>query len=203
VSTYLGLDILEERPDHGEGVEEDQEQRFRLLDPGTGARSVVSMDASPSLHRRHRWVCSSRAEAGVLRSFMDARKGRAVPFWYPSRVRDVLQRTTIGGATTDIVIEAVGYASVFGIGNARRHFAFLRRGAAPWYGKATAAVDNLDGTETISFGGVIGQPGAPEDVVVSFLLLMRLEADEIEIEWRGRQSARATLPMVEIGGEAP
>ena len=71
------------------------------------------------------------------------------------------------------------------------------------YRKVLAAVNNGDGTETLTIDSILGVSPARDQTILSYLTLRRLHDDENEIMWRTAGVAECTLRTVEIPTEVP
>jgi len=206
---YLGFDVLELPTDGGSGQEDQPERRFYLIDPGTGKRVADDPEAVSSGVLSYAWICTTLAELADLRAFLDARRGRAVPFWLPTFKHHFTLNTDHAGANTSLVVKFFGYASNMWPGTgARRHILFRSKAGTVFYRKALSAVNNGDGTESVVLDAALGQTVTVADWIVGFLRLSRLEEDLTRIEHaRGGASvdryARATLRVRELPKEAP
>ncbi|HEY6108689.1 MAG TPA: hypothetical protein VIV56_07285 [Gemmatimonadales bacterium] len=200
---YQGLDVLEVLPNRDRDIDYDIERKQFLLDSLTGKRLTDASEVAPVENAPFVWYCSSRADVAVLRGFLDARIGRAVPFWRPTLNADFTLDGAALAAATTLTVKSWGYAAtVFPLGAARRHIAVRPPGGLPEYHKITAAVDNEDGTETLTI-----TPGlaldAPADALVSFMLLCRLADDLADLEWGSGQFAECVLGLTELPRETP
>lgn len=200
MTAYLGLDVLEVSPNMNEIPERSFRRSLAVLDPGLGARGIAARDAAPKVARTFPWTCKDRAEIADLKAFLDARKGQAIPFWLPSRRRDLLLSQPVGATDTGILIQAMGYTRLLFPAKARRHLAFLV--GSTWVLRAVAAASEGATTETLTLSSTPGV-ALPLGTLISQLLLCRLAADEVEIVYITDSVAEARIPYVEIPQEAP
>lgn len=204
MTTYLGFDVLEVDPDSSGGRGGDAaSQEQNVVSSPVGVVATTYREKAPRLERSYRWACQGPAEVQALRDFLDARHGRAVPFWMLSWQRDFSFSTFPGGIAT-WVIKWCGYsANLFPGTGARRHI-FVRHPVSGFrYGKIVSAVDNGDGTETLTLGSVLGVNILTTVWTPGFLRLCRLASDTTRIEWTGQGFAAADLRFIEIPNEAP
>lgn len=207
MTVYAGYDVLEVEPSRDGAKTHTYMRPFNLLDTATGKRDADEDGPAPSLEIPFVWVASSRAEIGAMKTFLNARKGRAVPFWVPSYQRDLRLNATLFGGGSAFVIKRVGYSTlVFPDSNARRHLAFYTiPSAVPAYRKVLSAVESGGGTtEDLTVDSTL-PAGTYEQAtsVISFLRLCRLTNDENIIEWLDNKTARCNLSFTEIPLEAP
>lgn len=207
MSTYLGFDVLDiASPSRENDVDVNYQRRFQLLDNETGKRKSDSHAAAPNPVRPALLVAFSRTQAATYRTFLDARKGKAVPFWLPSYQQDMTLAADLSSGSAAPTIKRFGYGTLmFPAGGSRRHLAFLLPGTAFDFRKVTGAVDPGSGaTESITLSGGVSRTYPAATSIVMFLTLCRLEQDEYEIQWYGGQGvAKFPLQLREIPNEAP
>jgi hypothetical protein len=126
--TYLDLDVLEIELQR-EPATDETTRRIYMHDNETGARSASSPVAVPTVVRAARWLCFSREESAVMRSFVDSHRGRAVPFWLLTREDDLELASPETAGSDEITILECGYTARMFTTDARRHVAIraLRR----------------------------------------------------------------------------
>lgn len=204
--TYLGYDVLELNYNRVGPVEERLRRKFVLLDSKTGKRVADEQAPAPATARPFTWTALGRAEIAAMRAFLDARLGRAVPFWLPSfqwdlaLAEDVLQDQSI------VTIRWVRYRQqMWGTTGTRRHLALwtLGDGTMNFYriANATDPADYL--TETLTLDPVAVRDYTVDETVLSFLKLCRLEDDLVEISYPSANVAQATIRVRELPLEAP
>lgn len=200
MTSYLGIEVLEISPNARDPREDSLDRSVAGRDPGLGVRSVRARSDAPALSWPVTWTCQDRAAIVAMEAFLDARRGRAVPFWIPSRRRDLILAQAVGAADTTIQIRATGYTRHLFPVPARRHLAFLNGGS--WiYRAVTASVEGA-GVETLTLAS---SPGValPSDALVSQLLLCRLASDDLDITYLTESVAEVVLPCFETPQEAP
>jgi hypothetical protein len=111
-------------------------------------------------------------------------------------------------AATDagIKIEQMFYSRFYFPSKARRYVALIPAtggGAGKVYRHIIAAVDNGDGTETLTFDAAVGVYFPAASTMVSLLGFVRLGADDLEIEWENTELAYCNLAIQELPREAP
>lgn len=204
MAEYLGVPVLDlTEPDRAAGIGDRFERRQLESNTQTGIRSFYTPGTVDATLRRLEWACFSRAEALAMREFLLGRRGRALPFWLSAWESDLPLATSYAASDPSIVIAYVGYAAlVFPLGAARRHVQIRGNSGAYHQRRITNAVDNGNGTETLtletSIAEAVTAPG-----LVTFLRYSRLDADEITVTWTGGQFARVLVPVREIPRETP
>lgn len=201
---YLGLDVLDGLPTNDGEVQDAYMRRLELLDGGTGLLTTDIRDRAPDWTRTILWRCYSRAEAAVLRDFLARRRGRAVPFWVPTFDEDFTLAADALTNASSLSVIAAGYSSlVFSLGPARHHLALQATPGIPIYRKVSGAVDNGNGTETLTLATSLDRDLSASRALVSFLRYCRLDDEAPKIAWNTRDYCECELPVRELAAECP
>jgi len=200
---YLGIDVLEVSPNWTSSPKTTIARSMIVLDATTGDVTVETKSASPIASTPFDWFLADRNAIATLRAFFDRRKGRLVPFFVPSWHQDLILASDVLATDSSIRIQAGNYSRILFPFNSRRDLAFLAVTGARAYARVTAAIDNGDGTETLSFGAPIGTAFAKSRTQVSFLELVRLASDDLSILWSSSTFGSASLALVEVPREVP
>ena len=200
MTSYLGLDVLEHRPNMREVPTDASTRSLAILDPGLGARDVQARDLAPAIQRTHLWTAHGLAAIAELRAWLAARKGRAVPFWVSTLRQDLLLAAPGNAVDTTITIEGIGYARFAFPHRARRHLA-LHLPTGTLYRQVVTATDG-GATEALGLDAALGVT-VPIGTLVSYLVLCRLDSDEIELVWHTDQLVETLLVFREIPEEVP
>jgi hypothetical protein len=205
--TFLGYDVLTLDYNRAGSIAERAQRKFVLLDAKTGKRTPDEQSPAPAWIRPITWTAIGRPAETELRDFLDARKGRAVPFWLPSIQWDLTLMEDLNEDAAIATIQWVRYTQqMFGTTGARRHVALwpLGNALAPDCYQITDADDPLDYvTESITLDPVAVQDYPAATTVISFLKLCRLDADEVTVVYKSGNIAEATFPLRELPMEAP
>lgn len=205
--TFLGYDVLLLNYNRKGPIEERSHWKFVMLDPQTGIREPDEHAPAPAGVRPFTWTAIGRAEITLLREFLAARRGRAVPFWLPSFQWDLTLTEDVSENEAVATIRWVRYAQqFFGTTGTRRHVAFWPLGTAATMDcyEISDANDPLNYlTESITLDPVAARDHPAATTVISFLKLCRLESDEVEIEHLSGDIAEATPEVRELPMEAP
>jgi len=205
--TYLDYDVLELNYNRIAGIEERLRRKFVLLDPKTGKRTPDEQAPAPAGVRPFTWTAIGRPEITVMREFLAARKGRAVPFWLPSYQWDLELSEDALEDQSILSIRWVRYTQqMFGTTGARRHIAIWTLGddTSMDYYRIDDADDPLNyTTESITIDPVAVRDYPKETTVISFLKLCRLDSDRVGISYPNDRVADATIMCRELPLEAP
>jgi len=204
VSTYLGLDVLDQLNHNMRESIQQSFDRFGSLTVNPGGRKQWDDFAGqPLTARTFEWFASGRAAAASLRAFLIARQGRLVPFWTPTWCADLNMTADAAAAAAAITVTKAGYGQFLFAFKARRYLAITSPGGGFLMRKTTLVVDNGNGTETITLDAGLGVDLLASGTLVSFLTLCRLDEDQSKVRWYGRNLAEATLRFREIPLETP
>jgi hypothetical protein len=169
-------------------------RRVNTLDNKTGAHEQFSGDTGIARTIPVRLLYSSRAGMADFFGWLDVRLGQTTPLWVPSYEND-LQAISKSGST--LTIQKIGYAERYNMHAARRDVCFILNDGTFTCRRITAAVDNGNGTETLTFDASV--PTLSDVHKVSWLKYARLQGDEIELEWFRADAAGNTILEVTLG----
>lgn len=145
------------------------------------------------------------AAVQALRTWYFSVKGALTAFWLPTWQMDLEPVADVVSGVAALTIRSIGYTERLFPHEARRHLAFVPPAGAITHQRVTAAVNNGDGTETLTLSGSSGAPIYPGAGagLVSFLLYVRLAEDPFEIRWLEPGHATAALDVVELPRQVP
>lgn len=205
MSVYLGYDVLDQV---GHNMREPIEQEFTRL--GQLVRSPEGRsfwDDFPGVAtplRSFEWpLTKTRADVTALRGFIDARRGRLVPFWAPTYAAELVMSADSLAAASSITVYSVGYRQYLFPVTARKYLALVSPDGSFLRRKVTLVTDNLDGTESLSLDAGLGVDQLAATTLVSFLTLCRLEEDRVPIRWYAAGAAEASFRFREVPNEVP
>lgn len=190
-------------PDQSEDGTDTINRSVSVLDPGTG--KVTAYDHGPAPIGEHSFVffLGAKSDATQLRDFFSARRGMAVPFWVPSWRSDLILISNLSTSSTAMTVQSVGYTLfMFPNSLARRYLCVMQPSGTMLFLKVIGAVDNEDGTETLtleSAPGVAVVVGTP----ICFLHYARLSSDELDLQWESQTAGRCQLTYTELPLEVP
>ncbi len=205
MTTYLGYDVLETKPDRPGAVPEGTARAHESLESETGERWTDVLEPAPVADIVYHWPCVGRAAALAQRQWIDARKGILVPFWLPTWMADVtLAEDALLGATEISILPIEYSALVWPASNARRHLAVNVPGKPVSYHYVSAAEDEGD-HETLTLSPALPVDSPAATTKLSFLRFVRLAELDRQAEriWRGGHYCSSAIKMVEIPREAP
>lgn len=211
--TYQGFDVLSWLPDGIESRSGAWTTPLERIDVPSGAFAL----AAPALHPVHTtkavYRCLSRADHAPLWTWLSAQLGRYGSFWCPTFQRDL--EITNSGTLGTWIIRYAGFAALFAADPSAKYlYGFTNGGALVATVKVTAAADNGDGTETITYSTnsllVSGNGGIGvyvttlvSVVAASLLRFARLDTDAISQTFATREIIDVAIEIATITGEAP
>jgi hypothetical protein len=197
---YRGHDLLTVMPNGREDRDQDAVTSVDTLDSLTGRRFGDDQWLSPVLDWPFLWFLPDRATINDFLWWVALRRGRFSPCWVPTWRRELTLRTATLTTDTALVIEDVDYTSKLFPLESRRHIAAVVPGAGVFTiipRRVTAAVDNGDGTETLTIESAFGV-ALDSKSVISFLTLCRLDEDSVVLHWFHPNAAEARTRFVEL-----
>ncbi len=206
MSTHLGFDVLELDYNRNGPIDDRCVRKFVLLDSRTGKRVSDEQAPAAAPTRPFIWTAIGRDEIASMRTFLDARRGRAVPFWFPTFQWDLSFYGDALEGQTIIPIRWARYVQqMWGTTGGRRHVAVWTPPLPSMdYYRISEATDPGDYQEE----SITIDPAATRDypeagTVISFLRFCRLEEDVAEIRYLSSDVAEAKIHVREIPMEAP
>lgn len=203
MTSYLGFDVLEVDPNWNDGIQTDYSRPSLRLDPGTGR--VFSEDKSgiATVSNGFSWFMPDRASIVAFKAFVAARRGAAVPFWFPTWRQDLQLYSDALSSDLNLNIHYIGFSKFLFPNPARRFLAFRFADGSLRYRKITAATDTGNGLfETITLDSSLGV-AVPSSTMIFFLLLCRLSEDRVVMNWQALNMGTADLVFQEVGKETP
>jgi hypothetical protein len=202
-STYQGFDVLEEEPDAGTDRTVTYTRSLHVLDGQTGLRAAWDRVGTPLVGRQPlTLLLEGREEIEAMQIFLARRCGRLSPFWQPTWARDLQIYANLASGDPDLVIMACSYADGLFSDPARRHLTFILPDGTPYYREVMDAAPGAPGTEVLTLDTSRPVTLDKDSMLISFLTLCRLAADDPTLHWHSDQVAETTLETVEIPFEA-
>lgn len=123
-----------------------------------------------------RVLLTSEEAISEFYGWMEDRQGKQNPIWIASEENDL--NVTARNAGT-ITIDHVGYTKLYNAHSARRHLAFKKTDGSTVYKMITAAVDDGNGTETLS----VDTPPNLVDIAKTSFLRLATAPDQFELKY--------------------
>ncbi|WLQ13327.1 hypothetical protein O5O45_26750 [Hahella aquimaris] len=196
---YQGYPVLLTPPDWREDLDGGVGRDWRELDYLTGRRVIDDLSGMDRRRRVHRWLLVGRAAIADFRRWLAARAGRLKPFWLPSFQSDLVVVAPVGAQDTSLTVENRGYATGPAAAVGRRDLLIHAVSGARFYRRILGASEMDAASEQISMESPLGSAMATTDFLrISFLTLVRLDADAVEITHHTDALAEVTLSLVTL-----
>lgn len=191
---YRGFPVLGQAPNWTEDIEHGYLRKIARFDPQVGSFYVDEAGSGPILLQSHRWLLDGRAEIDAFRRWLYARKGRLSAFWLPTFAIDFVVVASIAATALTIDVEHCGYTLLIDEDINRRDIRIELHNGTVFYRRITASVEVSATVERLSIDADLDQLVAPADIrSVSYMALVRLEADAAEIAWSRWDVAQSSL----------
>lgn len=178
-------------------------QRVARLIAPTSNQYVAQLATVPALVVTLHFALQSRGEVTALRDWFDTVAGRCHALWLPTFRADLTLATDAASTSTTVNIVALGYTDTYSTIEARRHLAFLKPDGTALQRRVESAVNNGDGTETLTLSSALGVTWPVGYGLISFLLYARLDDDTLRLTRYHGAAAEADLAFLELPQETP
>lgn len=193
--TYLGYKVYREPPNETGSLSTQWSRMLLSVDNDMGVPFTVDTAQYGFAHQQHEFFLHGKQEHKAFRNLLYWLRGRVRPAWVPTFSIDMRMTGPITSTATSFTIQRVGVAAYVHMTTdpdhpeygypGRRHLLIQMRDESAVFALMTNAVDNLDGTETITLSAPVGVAISPAAIKrISFLSLMRLDQDRVEINHR-------------------
>ena len=207
-SLYLGTEVLDLTildPNRASATDENTARKLAILDQLTGPVQMDPQAITPTPTSKILWTATSRAQAKLMADWIDARRGRAIPFWIPSYEADMNLAVDLASGGTIATVRWTGYHEyVWSKGFGRRHVAIHTPGFPLEY-KAIVGSAHTPGsaTQTITFSSGTARDYAAASTTIMFLRYSRLDSDDVRRTWLSNAVVEADIPLRELPIEEP
>ena len=196
---YRGYPVLLTATNWTEDVDTDYARKLNELDFLTGRRVIDDLSSVGTVRRTHRWLITGRAAITAFRSWLAARAGRLTAFWMPSFQSDLKVVNPIGAFDSAITVENRAYAANVPAAIGRRDILIATTSGSRYYRRITGATALSPSAESIAIDSVVGAALLPEQIRhVSFMKLVRLDSDAIEIAHQTDDTAEVSISVRSI-----
>ena len=196
-ATYRSHPVYEVRPDESEDLTQGFVRLMSDLDNRMAQPLMQDVAGIALPVTGHRRLLAGRAERAGWRSFLYAMRGRQQAVWVPSHADDLRLVSVVLQTQSYIDVENCGY-SRFGLAQAgRKDIRIELRSGTVFYRRISSAQELSAAVERLVINAPLGQEVAPAAVVrISWMALMRLDADVIELEHQTDSEGIATSSVV-------
>jgi hypothetical protein len=186
-ATHRGYPVLATRPNWAGAPELDYSRKLAELDNAIGPPVYDDEAGIPLPRYSLRYTAMTRAEVDGWRRLAYALRGRHGSIWMPTWADDLRVVAPIDDLDAAISFEHVDHVKFVGLGTGRRDIRIELTDGAVYYRRITSAAVISPTVERMTIDAALGRDIAVADVaLVSFMALVRLDADQIELAyWTG------------------
>jgi hypothetical protein len=181
-ATYLGIPVLEHRPDENEDPTMELGRQWVDIDASVGRVDRDDFSGLAWPRQSHAWRLYGRAERSAHRSFLYWLQGRAQALWVPTWADDVELVAPVAIGATVWVVAWAGIARNLRQQPGRRHLRIELVGGQVFYRRVVASTEIDAAREEVLLDSSVGVAVAPVQIrLVSWMALSVQEADSVEI----------------------
>lgn len=171
---------------------------------GDVGTSHAATHTLPNTQEQVAYLFRTRDELDELEAFLRTLQGSAGSFWLPTWNDDMIVLSSSSGS---MLIEAIDYTvNQFPTHALRYIYAVSQTDSTVWAVRSvTNAVDNLDGTESLTGSYNVGGFSTATSAAYRFMFLrfVRLANDEVTIEHLDGEQSLVTLTVLNVPGSYP
>lgn len=195
-STYRSIPVLADAPNWLEEPEIEFARRIERVDAGFGLSFYEDETGGPEFRQTHTWTLDGRAAIDAYRKWLYARRGRLQHFWLPTFAQDFEVTADIGSADTTIDVRHSDYVANIAQDVGRRDIRIQTEAGATFMRRITNAIVVNATTERLTIDSALGSAVAATSIkAVSYMALVRLDADAVEIAWQRHDWAESKLAL--------
>lgn len=195
--TYNGVQVLTRRHNYVDDLARRWARKFDVIDAGTGPRAWIDQSGFPYISRDLTFAMFGRTDITAFRGWLASLAGRCNAFY--SQTQDTLLQIAAGRTTgqSEIEIADIGYSSLVKQGKNRSILYMLHSSGTAYIRTVTdSSKDESSGHELLELDASIPFAYVPSDwLAISYLELVRLDADAIEISYEDAANATAKLTV--------
>lgn len=193
---YRGRSVYDVTPDESEDLTSAFARLTNTLDGGTGIPLITDIAGRALAVLGHRWLDLGRAARASLRSFLYAMRGRQKAVWIPTHAADLDLVSEITSVATAIDVANVGYSRFASAKPGRRDIRMQLWDGTVFYRRVIGSTELDADIERLAVDQVFGRQILPEQVArISWMALMRLDSDTVEIEHQTDSEGVATCAI--------
>ncbi len=182
---YRGYPIFRKRPDDSTDLTTTFTRILDTLDNNYAIPKQQDLAGFAFTAQSHQFYVAGKQQMADFRGLLYALRGQITPVWLPTFFADITLARPIADGDTTVTIKRNGISEFFTVIPVNRQdIIFDPRGneAPAVYRRILGAVDNGDGTETVTVDSAFTQAIFAADLKrISWIYLARLSTDRIEI----------------------
>jgi len=175
---------------------------YEIIDYGVGAFEVLYGAEWSSLQANTEIYASSRAEAWALRQWLHRRAGQYLPFWIRTYKKQIDILTSFGADTVTFQIRNINYVSLLTDNPIYLNLVAVKLDGTVFYRNIVGSTFIDNEIESLTLESSFGFAGTMADFkTISFLSLVRLSEDKVEITWDDYDQVTATFGIIGVGDD--
>lgn len=179
---FEGFPIYDTLPNEDDSIVNTPERLWVELNDSISVPSITDTANLNFFTQTFHWTVGGRDKAASLREFLYYLRGRLNPVWMPSYYGDVKLISNQPGGDK-LRIEATGYLAYAGLRAGTDVLYFLRRDGSSFVRRVTGVVELGSEIEELTLLDPLPVGWNETEILrVSFMALMRLQQDSIEIQ---------------------
>lgn len=183
-ASHNGYPVLELRPNWMQSPTLSYDRKLSIFDAGTGVRAIDDEALMPFTTQRQRHTFTSRESINDWRKLLYSLRGKQGAMYVPTWMRDFVVVSLITSNATAIDVEKTDHASLIGQSPSRKDLRIQLTSGQIFYRRITGSTNLNDTTERINISSSLGVQIQPEEIaVISYLSLVRLDSDAIDLSW--------------------
>ncbi|MBB3211666.1 hypothetical protein FHW67_000914 [Herbaspirillum sp. Sphag1AN] len=193
---YRAYPVLLTPSNWAEDIASDYSRKCQELDFLTGRRMVDDLSGIATVRRTHHWFLNGRTQIMAFRTWLENRAGRLGAFWLPSFLADLKVLRPISAFDAAITVENRAYTTNVPAVAGRRDIMITTLSGTTYYRRITGSSVQSASAEQIAIDHALGCSLLPEEIVsVSFMKLVRLDSDAVEICHHTDALAEASISL--------
>jgi hypothetical protein len=188
-TTYRGYAVMTTKPHEPDAPEDTWLRVVETTDNGMAEPLISDLTGYPDILRSMQWLVGSHAEVVAIKRWLHARAGRLVPFWLPTWREDVVQTQPMPSSGTQLTIRHIEHARFVAANPVRKDLMLVHDNGTIYYRRVTDASEVNDDEEALTLDSPLGILTNPGDLTISYLDLVRLDSDSIDIDWETNEVA--------------
>ncbi len=175
---YLSIPVLIRAPDEKGNMSVDVDRLTEDFDNEISIPLQSEYDPEPFNRPQHTWWIRGREQHDEFRKMLYALRGRAVAFWKPTFMRDLIPVEDLLTGSFTLRVANVGYTSNGGPRRSREHVIVFLRDGTQIFRQIVSSEEIDDRIEEVRFNTSFRRTLTPADVLrISFLDLVRMDQD--------------------------
>jgi hypothetical protein len=205
-SMYLGLPVLEDRPNESSPLTASYARQLQDLDGDVGLVFVDDITGKAWPLQSHAWLLAGSVARNAWRSQMYWLQGRGNALWVPSWADDVSLAAPVLASDSTLIVQRIGVARHLAQQAGRRHLRIELFVGTVLYRRVITSSQLDAATEQLALDSATGVAFTAADVrQISWMMLCRGASDTVQIAHINDNEGVATVAAnwAGIGAEEP